>query len=463
MHLQKLLCALCVSEISVLSIPLLAAPTSQETIDSLRADLAMNFDNPNAHLALAKGLKQQNALTAFLICEHARTLFGDDAFHAAFDIVFRGGVTDVLFHARRQVLQEALKLQPRSVLPLRQMADLCSAHGDPSSAVMFLSRARLIAPDDFSLIQALQLNMTLAGNQADAQSLLNDWCTNHPDSPAAWEARAADALAQNGDSAGAVLDQAIAKYPQDGQLHLLRAKFDEDQKPADAQTEYLAAAQVAPDSSAAQAAAARYFLKVRHDPERALHYYLATYFLDPDFNDWESVDRRVRDEADEVSQARVAAAKASGEGIAGLLSDPNPLLQTAAMDQLQTGLGDKIAAKLLRLTTSDAPDVREDSIGLLVAHPEALAKAQMDEMMRSPDAWQRAAAAALLAGTQPETTLDQFAPALNDDSVLVRFTAASALIKRSQPTRSLVRQSTRSERNPWLRSTIADLLAQPAQ
>jgi tetratricopeptide (TPR) repeat protein len=450
--------------ISVLCIPLLAAPTTQETIDSLRSDLAMNYGNPSAHLALARGVKEQgDALTAFLICEHARALFGDDAFHAGFDIVFRGHVTDIFFHARKQVLQEAMKLQPKSVSLLKEIAELHCAHGEPDAAIMFLNRARQIAPDDFSLVQALVLNMTLAGNQADGQALMNEWCTNHPDSAAAWEARAADAIAQDSGSAGAVVDEAIAKYPQDGQLHLLRAKLDEDQKPADAQREYVTAAQLAADSSAAQAAAARYFLKVQHDSERALQYYLATYFLDPDFNDWESVDQRVRDESDEIAQSRIAAAKSAGEGVGALLSDPDPLVKMDAMDELHAGLGDEIAAKLLRLTTADAPEVREDSIGLLVAHPEALARAQVDETMKSTDPWQRAAGAALLAGTEPEMTLDQLTPALDDDAVLVRYTAVTALLKRGHAGRSIVQESTRRERNPWLRTVIADLLAQPAE
>jgi HEAT repeat protein len=438
-----------------------AAPTSQESIDSLRHTLALEYDNPNAHLALAKRRHEQgDNLSAFLICEQVRALFGDDAFHASFDIVFHGQITDLLFHARKQVLQEAMKIGPENVALLKEMGALYEAHGEPDSAAASFGRAHWLSPDDFSLIQSMERTTLLAGDQPRAKRILDDWCKDHPDSAPAWENRVNEQLAQNSDSAGTVLDQAIAKFPTDGELHLDRAQIEEQPKPADAANDYIAAAQFATDSVTAQSAAARFFLKVRHDPERALKYYLATYFLDPDFNDWESVDQRIRDEADELAQTKIANAKSAGQALVDLLSDPNPFLQTAAMDQLHAGLGDEVAEKLLAMSISDTPDVRDAAIALLAAHPEAIASQKLLEAMKDQDPWKRAAAAAILAGTLPPEALKQLSGTLTDPCVYVRLSAATALVHEKTVGRGMVESVIRSERSEWLRNAIQDLLKQ---
>jgi hypothetical protein len=173
-HFQNSLCALCVSVCSVV-IPVFApqlsdaaqtsavVPTSQESIDSIRQTLALEYDNPNAHLGLARRLREQgDGLSAFLICERVRTLFGDDAFHASFAVVFRGQITDLLFHARKQVLQEAIKVDPKNATLLREIGALYEAHGEPDYAAASFGRAHWLAPDDYSLIQSMERETVLA-------------------------------------------------------------------------------------------------------------------------------------------------------------------------------------------------------------------------------------------------------------------------------------------------------------
>jgi HEAT repeat protein len=84
-------------------------------------------------------------------------------------------------------------------------------------------------------------------------------------------------------------------------------------------------------------------------------------------------------------------------------------------------------------------------------------------MMKSADPWQRAGSAALVAGTEPETMLDKLTPALSDESVLVRYKAATALLKRDKGGGSIVSRAMRSERSLWLRGVVADLIAHPPQ
>ena len=437
------------------------APTTRQSLDSSRLALAMDYGNPNAHLALAKSLNGQgNALTAFLICEHARALFGEEAFVSSFDIVFRGHVTDVLFHARKQMLQTAISLAPRSVEPLKEMAELYAAHGEPADAVSVLRRAIGIAPDDYTLVESLQLDLQTAGQKADAQAMLNDWCRDHPGTPPAWERRVSEALSQNDESASALLDEAIAKFPADGQLHLMRGRFDEEQKPDDAEADFIAAADFAATSASAQGAAGRFFLKTRHDPDRALKYYLAAYFLDPDFNDWESVDQRVGDCAHEVTQERMTAAKASAAGLATLIADPNPLVEIEAMSQISGEWDDRAQDQLLGLTISDCPEVRQVSIQLLIAHPASLVGQKLEGMVRNQNPWTRAAAVSVLAGTRKTAALDQLSPLLADPSVLVRFTCATNLLDPDNGGKAIVIASMRKDPCEWLRNVVAGELAQ---
>jgi tetratricopeptide (TPR) repeat protein len=437
-----------------------APPVPQEaSLDSLRQALAADYGNPAAHLQLAKAINEQSsvpgsALTAFLICEHARDLFGDDSFTTYFDIVFRGNVPDVLFHARKRMLQTALTADQRNVKVLVEMADLDAAHGDSDEAIFMLRRANQVAPDDFGIVKLLQTEMISSGDQAGADALLTDWCRSHPDAPVAWERRVNEQLSQNSDSASSLLDEALAKCPNDGQLHLMRAKLDEEQKPDDAITQYTTAASLATDSASVQAAAAHYFMEVHHDPEKALKYYLAVYFLDPNFNDWESVPERVHDAADEVTQTRLDAMKESGGALDNLLADTNPLVQAAAITQAMQNQGDYLPPHLLKLITSDAPDVRDGAIALLIAHPTWLSADKADQMLKSPDAWTRAAGASIIGGTRHAAAEDQLTPLLSDPTVLVRFATAIALIDNDPGGRKAVHEALHGEQNTWLKNAI---------
>jgi tetratricopeptide (TPR) repeat protein len=431
-----------------------ANPTTQQFIDSLRLSLAMDYGNPNAHLELAKALKEQgDPLTAFCICDYAKTLFGEEAFGDSFDVVFRGHISDVLFHAREEVLRQAIKLEPKSISIMKQIADLYSVHGEPRQAADELKRALEITPDDFALVKSMQNNLQAAGRGPDAEAMVSDWCSTHADTAPAWESRIRDQLSQADDSAAATVDQAISKFPSDGQLYLMRAQLEEQQKPDAAEADYLAAARLAPNAAVVQSAAGAFFLKVRHHPDLALKYYLAVYFLDPEFNDWESVDQRVRE----------AAAAASGESNSpaeSALSSPNFMTVTAAISNLSTNGKGQEAEALLRLTASDCPDVRDASTQCLSAHPDWCAGPRLAGMLKSADPWARAAAVSLWASTRHATAVHDLTPLLTDPALLVRYQTAIALLDQAPDGKPLVLQTMAHESSPWLRSVIAQAVSQ---
>ena len=432
-----------------------AVSTSQDTPDALRLSLAMDFGNPNAHLVLAKSIRSSgDLLTAFLICENARKLFGDEAFLSSFDIVFRGHVPDVLFHARKQILREAIDLAPQSAGPLKALADLYAAHGEPENAAEVLKRAMELSPQDVTIVESLHTNLQNAGKSSDAQAFLNDWCQAHPDTPLACERRVEDQLIQNGDAAAALLDEALKKYPSDGQLVFMRAQLEEVQKPDQAQADHIAAARLATDSAEAQAAAARFFTKIRPDPKRAVDYYLAAYFIDPDFNDWESVGERIREGVGDIVSAKLAALRSPSTAPANLLTDPNPMVTMAAISEASEHWDGSFTDPLLALTTFDAPDLREAAIKLLTAHPTSPLDQRLAEMEHSENPWHRAAAASIIVTTQPAST-KQLAALLGDTAILVRFETAMTLIERTDASRQIVIDAMRNEPSEWLRNQIA--------
>ena len=146
--------------------------------------------------------------------------------------------------------------------------------------------------------------------------------------------------------------------------------------------------------------------------------------------------------------------------MADLLADPNPIVQIAAMDQLHAGLGDEVAEKLLAMTISDSPEVRDAAIGFLAAHTEALPNQMLLEAIRDQDPWKRAAAAAILAQTLPPEALKQLSATLTDPSVYVRLTAATALVREKTVGRGMVEGAIPNEHDQWLRNAIEDLLRQ---
>jgi tetratricopeptide (TPR) repeat protein len=434
----------------------------QESLSSLRLALAMDYGNPNAHLVFAKSLKESgDPLTAFLICEHARTLFGEDAFLASFDIVFRGHITDVLFHARKQVLQTAINLAPKSVEPLKGLADLYAAHGEPADAANVLKRAMEIAPDDFEIVAALQLNLEAAGHKDDAETFLSNWCQDHPDAPLAWERHVKEAIDRNDDAASQLLDQAIAKFPDDGQLLLMRAQMEEQQKPGAAQADYVSAAHLSKDSASVQGATGRFFSKAQHDPARALQYYLAAFFLDPNFNDWGSVEQRVFEAANELTREKLAAMVTSHETEESLIDDPNPLVVANVVSRAWWIWGAGFVDELFPKLASDCPDVRQACIqGLENSDSDWTTKPRLDQMLTNQDPWTRAAAGSIVAATRPKTAGKQIAPLLGDSCLLVRFHAAIALLGIDAAGQAQVVEAMKKEPSEWLRNFVAVAIAQ---
>jgi tetratricopeptide (TPR) repeat protein len=441
-----------------------AAPTSRESADSLRMALALDYGNPNAHLIFARELKERGQeLTAFLICEHARELFGEDAFLASFDIVFRGHIPDVLFHARKQLLLAAINLSPGSVGPLKELADLYAAHGESGEAVATLKRAITIAPGERALVDSVERVLESAGQNADAEAFLDVWCRDHPNTALACERDIKDDISQNSDSADALLDKAIEKFPDDGQLRLMRAWREKDTKPDAADADFVSAARLAPRSVDAQAGAGLFFLQSRPDPVRAMQYYLAAYFLDPVFNDWENVDQRVRDAADQIAQARIAAVKSSGAPIDHLITDANPLVDAAAIDAMGRDWKSPYADELLALTSSDCPEVRAASLRCLSAHPAWSSGSKLDQMLGSPNPWERAAAVSLWASTREATAVRALTRLLGDPVIVVRYSAAMKLLGVGNAGQAIVANAMKTESSPWLRQEVARRLAQPAQ
>jgi tetratricopeptide (TPR) repeat protein len=443
------------------------AQTTQESLSSLRLALAMDYGNPNSHLVFAKALRENgDPLTAFLICEHARTLFGEDAFLSSFDIVFRGHITDVLFHARKQVLQAAINLAPKSVEPLKELADLYAAHGEPADAVTVLKRAMDIAPEDVRIVASLQLNLEAAGQKDNAETFLSNWCQDHPDAPLAWERRVKEAIDRNDDSASQLLDQAITKFPDDGQLLLMRAQVEEQQHPDDAQADYVSAARLAKYSARAQGAAGRFFIKIHHDPERAVDYYVAAYFLDPDFNDWESAAQRIREASGELARTQIAEAKAieSDDMLESLVTGSNPLVAAAAIATNTSEIGgtsDAMVARheknILSMVASACPEVRVAAIDQDYQSDQAI-RERLQKLLSDQDPWARAAAASMVSETAMLT------PLLHDPSTLVRLHAATALLKGTDSAgRAAVVEAMKTEPSQWLRKLIADALAQGSQ
>jgi tetratricopeptide (TPR) repeat protein len=433
-------------------------PTTQQTIQSLRLSLATDFANPNEHLELSQSIQANgDPLTAFCICEYARSLFGEEAFAGAFDTVFRGHVSDVLFHPRKEALRQAIKLAPGNIALMRQLADLYASHGEPAEAADELEKASRLAPEDFSLVDAARTDLIAAGKTSDGQSLVNVWCEAHPDSAPTWARNIQQAIDQNSDSVGDLLNQAIAKFPEDGQLHLMRGQFEEDKSPDAAKVDYELAAKFAPLSAATQGAAGRFFVKIQPDPERALRYYLAAYFLDPDFNDWEPVDQRVREAADAAAQARI---EANADSVETLLADENPMVVAAAIQNISTTWNDRYANEFLKLTSADCPDIRDAAVQCLAAHPAAIAGA-LSAMLTSNDPWQRAAAVQLSAKIRSKETSTGLVPFLKDPAAVVRFDCATALIASGDTGRSAVAAAIKNEPNPAMKELISTELTQP--
>ncbi|MBV8781682.1 MAG: hypothetical protein JO353_09825 [Phycisphaerae bacterium] len=428
----------------------LAIALSRPDLPEARRDLASNYSLPQAHLEVARCLRDgHQPLRAFLICEDARQRFGDDEFIRAFDQVILGDRLG-FGQAREKILEKAIKLDPVNVALLHQLGHICLLNRNLSAAIRYLSLAKDKSPDDYSIVEELAEAQRQTGHDSDAAKLLDDWCARHPTSVAA--VRRAVAAHQNDDDDGAIhaIVDALKQFPDDGPLLVMRAGWlHERGKEDEAEHVYMRAAEQT-KSAETLIAAAHFFLAVRLDDSRALPLYLDAYFHDPHARDWASAAEHIRN---------IASRRPLPDSLDAALIGDHPF---EAMSLIQRAIDvpqvETVPALLWKAALDDVPEINALAVAKLISLDDAQLAIPLQLALKSTDPWQRSAAVqvTILKGAP----IAQAQPFFNDPATVVRYRCATALLslKTDEARQAVARQAQQPDPDPLLAAELNDLL-----
>lgn len=401
----------------------------EPTLESLRKDLALRYFEADSHLALVKYQHDHgHRLLAFTISEHVRRrLFEREVFDSAFRQVFLGRARVEHGPGAEARLKAELKKDPESFETVNALANIYLVRSDWAAAEAMIRTECALKPAEYELVATLADVLESQDRRAEAEQVRDAFLERFPESEDTYLHRISQVWGQPL-QAEALLKQALKKLPQSGLLFFQQAvllqKRDELERAA---ATFARAAELAPDSSHVQGWTGRFFLKVREDEEKALHYYLNAYFLDPHFYDTEHAEWRVRKLNGAAGRRAFQGLSKTAAGIRAALAHENNVTVLFALEHLSENWAPKLQDALLPLLGHDVVRIRWRSMILLAQHGDNSFDRHLKQLLEHRDLRVRGLAAYATVQRWGERSFVHIRSMLRHEAQLIRYDAISAL------------------------------------
>jgi tetratricopeptide (TPR) repeat protein len=255
-----------------------------------------------------------------------------------------------------------------------------------------------------------------------------------------------------------LIEEAIAKYPSEGQFHFtLGALLQREGKLQEAEVQLVKAADLSPDSSNIQAWVGRFFFKVKGDNQRALVYYLNSYFLDPHAYESEYVESRIRKINWGAAAARVNQLTKNGTPITKIVQDENPTVALLVVMWASENWRPEYLDTMVTLMGHEDEEVRWQATEVIKTHVDRTFDQQLKALLQDKDLRKRGLAAYISVHLWKQESFPLMRNMLREEAQLLRFDALSASILEGGPAgRRLVLEHKKSEANPALKKLIEE-------
>lgn len=256
--------------------------------------------------------------------------------------------------------------------------------------------------------------------------------------------------------AKAVIKEAIAKFPADGQLRFnLGALLQREGKLREAEAQLVKAAELSPRSSYIQAWVGRFYFKVKGDNQRALPFYLNAYFLDPHAYESEFVESRIRKINWEAAAVRIDQLLKSGTPLMEVARDSNPTVAVQAVARAAEDWRPEYLATMIALMGHDDEEVRWLATEAIQSHADRSFDEQLMALLHERDLRKRGLAAYIVVHLWKQESFVLLRNMLGEEAQLLRYDALSALMLKGGPEgRRIVLEHRPSELNPTLQRLI---------
>lgn len=393
----------------------------------LRHQWAMRYLEPGPHMELARYFRQKgDLLQAFYTLENARrTRFEEEVFDAAFLKYFGGFVPLDNSKAEEDKYLAMVKAAPNDIAALTHLADIYVSRSEFTRAEPLLKSVLDKEPGNYTAVGALAEIYRRQNTPEKAERITDDFVARFPESADGYAIRIERLDAS---AAKKLAEEAVVKYPNDGQLWFLLGLLAESGNRLDeAEAHYVKAARLEPNAKRIQARAAIFFRVQRGDNERALGYYLNTYFLDPHAHFDGFAEAKVTSLNSDLAEAKVKRLLAGGTRAEDLLADPNPRVVLFAMAKIREKWNAASIGLFVRLLRHD--DVLVRWMAMLMVREKAGAgfDPTLTSLLRDADLRVRGLAAYLAVSLWKQKSFPEMKRFLADESHLIRFDALSAL------------------------------------
>src|SRR5438874_3832707 len=403
-------------------------PQAPPELAKLQNDFAMHYFEPEPHMALTRYyLDRGDRREAFFTLEAARRgILQEAVFDHAFQVAFEG--FDNSETAEQKLLAERFH-NPHSADVQFKLADIYISRSDWLKANNILTAAIKEHPEDFRFTNGLTEIHNIQGKSQEASRMIEDYTKRYPESLDGYALRA-DALHKSGSGdVKKLLEEAIARYPDNGGLQfklaiVLQEKGDLDK----AEAAFVKAASLGPKSVDIQSWVGRFFFKVRNDGDRALPYYLNAYFLSPHAYETEFVESRIRNiyfaQAGVSFQNQISAKKPLIE----MLNDPNPNIVVMTLEQMNEKWKPENVDLLTTLMGHEDGEVRWEATQLLKKNVDSSFDPKLRALLKDSDLRKRGLAAYIAVHRWKDASFQFIDELLADQAELLRFDAISALV-----------------------------------
>ena len=431
------------------------------TLAELQGAYAMDHFDPKPHMALAKFHHDRgNRLLAYYILETARrTRFEAKTFDAAFDVTFRGVKPFDNSKEAEKVLLIKYQDDPKNPDTLFAIADIYISREDWPNAKNYLTKLIAVKPEAYENYEALAEVYRQEKDNKKAAAIVEGFYTTYPESAEAYAKKIDPLMRMDADKAKVILQQALKKHPKHAMFVFNMAVLLQDAgKLKDAEDMFVRAADLAKDSAHIQGWVGRFFLRVRENEEKSLHYYLNVYFIDPHFRDTEYAEGRIRKLNFTAAAAVLEKAEKEGKQPDALLKHENPVVASLALAKMAQSRNAKARQHVLDLLGHDDPTIRMQALGILMKNPDDMLNKDVQTLLGGDDLRKRGLACYLAVSLWKDKGIDAVRPMLQDKSQLVRHDAISALWRDGgNEGKQIVRDHGRREKNPWLVRMIKSL------
>jgi tetratricopeptide (TPR) repeat protein len=392
---------------------------------------AMRYLEPAPHMELARYFKQKgNLIQAFYVLENARRYrFEEKVFDEAFLKYFGGFAPLDNSKAEEDKYLALVKASPNDVGLLTRLADVYVSRSEYTLAVPLFKKVLAKEPQNYTAVAALAEIYRRQNTPEKAKQITDDFVDKFPETADGYGIRIERLLAVDQPGARKLIDEAIKQFPNEGSLWFLSGLLAENDKNIDeAEACYVKAAELEKNAKPIQARAAIFFRVHRKDNQRAIKYYLNTYFLDPHAHFDGHAEAKVSSLNADIAEARVEAQLSSNMRAEALLTDPNPMVVLFALSKIAKTWDSTSPDLFIRMMRHDDVLVRWAAMQTIRAKVDASFDTRLRVLLQDPDLRVRGLAAYIAVSSWKEKSFPEIRRLLVDHSQLIRFDALSALL-----------------------------------